>query len=323
MTPPSPPSWPGLTSPSTKKSRQHHVWQQYLRAWSEGGKIYCLQNNRIFHTGTPVLGITTDFYKLQSLTEADLPLLKFLFTLDKAHPIARKHHEMVLQNILAPMLFVQQNREKLNNMSLTEEILDTHNTNAVDNQHTVIEKSFFPLLVRSLDGDLSWYDNNEDCIAFCNFVAAQQLRTRGVKERTMNGLKEHLGVDVSRIWDILALIYGFNVGCSLFLERKKRKLIAARNDTVVPFITSDQPVVNLRGNGEAPPESLSIYYPISPRLALYLGEPDEASNVPFEAMTGEVATYLNLRIAKASHSQVYAQTPAPLTVLRGHFNDAA
>ena len=310
-------------SDPVKKPRQHHVWQQYLRAWSVGGEAYCRQGYRIFRTGTPVLGMATDFYKLRPLTEGDLKLLKFLLALDKVHPIARKHHEMVLQNILIPMVFVQQNRDKLNNLSPVDDLLDTHNTNAVDNQHTVIERTFAPLLARSLGGDFSWYENDKDCISFCNFVGAQQMRTRGVKERTISRLKERMGVDISRIWDILALIFGFNIGCGLFLERKKRRLIAVRNDTAVPFITSAQPVTNLHGNGETPPEILSLYYPISPWLALYLGEPDEVTDTPFEAMTARAATCLNLRIAKSSHSQVYAQTPDPLTAVRDHLHGVA
>jgi hypothetical protein len=308
---------PGRSDP-IKKPHQHHVWQQYLRAWSVDGKVYCLQADRIFPTGTPVLGVKTDFYKVQPFTEDDLKLLHFILALDKVHPIARKHHEMVLQNILSPMLFVKQHRERLNNIPLIDNLLDTHNTNAVDDQHTAIEKTFAPLLARSLAGDFSWYDDNQDCISFCNFVGAQQMRTRGVKERTISRLKERMGVDVSRIWDILALIFGFNIGCSLFLDREKRRLIAVRNDTAVPFITSDQPVINLHGNGETPPEMASLYYPISPRLALYLGEPNDPSDIPFEAMTASGATYLNLRVAKASHSQVYAQTRDLLPAVRDH-----
>jgi hypothetical protein len=116
---------------------------------------------------------------------------------------------------------------------------------------------------------------------------------------------------------------GFNIGCGLFLERKKRRLVVVRNDTAVPFVTGDQPVTNLHGDGETPPEILSLYYPISPRLALYLGEPDEVTDTPFEAMTAKAATYLNLRIAKASHSQVYAQTPDLLKAVRDRLDKAA
>ena len=64
-----------------------------------------------------------------------------------------------------------------------------------------------------------------------------------MKERTISRLREKVGTDVSRIWDILALIFGFNVGCGLFLERQKRTLIAVHNETSTPFITGDQPII--------------------------------------------------------------------------------
>jgi hypothetical protein len=303
-------------SVAVKRPHQHHVWQQYLRSWSVNGEVYCLQGDRLFRTGTPALGVKTDFYKVQSLTEGDLKLLRLILALDKVHPIAREHHEMVLQNILTPMLFVKRNRKRLNNIPLVEEFLDIYNTNAVDNQHTVIESAFAPLLARSLERDFNWYENSADCVNFCNFVAAQLMRTRGVKEATISRLKERMGLDVSRIWDILALIFGFNIGCSLFLERKARRFIVVRNDTAVPFITSDQPIINLHRDGETPPEMASLYYPIAPRLALYLGEPNDAIDIPFEAMTANGATYFNSRIAEASHSQVYAQTPELLKAVK-------
>ena len=302
--------------PTVRKSRQHHVWQQYLRSWSEDGRVYCLQGNRVFRTGTPVLGVTTDFYKVQSLTEQDLKLIHFLAALDKVHPVARQHHELVLQNILSPMLFLRQHRDDLKNLPQIDDLVDTYNTNAVDNQHTVIESNFVPLLARSLDEDISWYENDQDCMGFCNFIAAQHMRTRGVKELTVSRLKERMGLDISRIWGILSLIFGFNIGCSLFLERKRRSLVVVRNDSSVPFVTGDQPVVNLHGNGETSPESLSFYYPVSPRLALYLREPAEVAEVPARGMTAEVANNLNLKMARKSHSQVYAHTAAALAVVQ-------
>jgi hypothetical protein len=117
-----------------RKSRQHHVRQQYLRSWSEDGKVYCLQDNRVFRTGTPVLGVTTDFYKVPCLTDVDLILIQFLLALDKVHPIARKHHEMVLQNILSPSLFVRQHRGEFKHLPQIDDLLDVHNTNAVDSR---------------------------------------------------------------------------------------------------------------------------------------------------------------------------------------------
>jgi hypothetical protein len=299
-----------------RKSKQHHVWQQYLRSWSEEGKVYCLQNDRVFRTGTPVLGVATDFYKVPALTNEDLKLIHFLLALDKAHPIARKHHEMVLQNILSPTLFVQQHRGELQHLTEIDDLLDVYNTNAVDDQHTAIESSFVPLLARTLNQDIAWYENAQHCISFCNCIAAQHMRTRNLKEKTIARLKDRMGLDISRVWDILVLIFGFNIGCALFLERKGRPLIIVRNDSGVSFITGDQPVINLYGDGESSPESLSFYYPVSPRLALYLGEPGESSDIPFHALTVDAVSALNLRMARASHSQTYAHSADSLALIR-------
>ena len=105
-------SFPGLNRLPMKKPLQHHVWQQYLRSWSVHGEVFCLQNDRIFRTGTPVLGVITDFYKLRPLTNEDLKLLHLLLALDKVHPLARAHHDMVLRNLLTPMLFFQHSGQR-------------------------------------------------------------------------------------------------------------------------------------------------------------------------------------------------------------------
>jgi hypothetical protein len=210
------------------------------------------------------------------------------------------------------MLFIKKYRNSLQDIDKVDEILDEHNTNAVDNQHTVIEAKFAPLLARTLRGDVSWYEDDAECINFCNFVAAQHMRTQGVKNRTIARLKDRMGLDASRIWDVLALILGFNLGCSLFLERRSRKLTLVRNDTEIPFITSDQPVINILSDGEAAPEALSLYYPMSPTLALYMEQPNEVEKLPFETMTGEAVMFLNAKIATASHRQAYGHVPEPL-----------
>jgi hypothetical protein len=53
-----------------------------------------------------------------------------------------------------------------------------------------------------------------------------------------------------------------------------------RNQTSIPFLTGDQPVINLDTDGETEPESLSFYFSLSPRLALYLAEPGKALEIP-------------------------------------------
>jgi Protein of unknown function (DUF4238) len=63
------------------------------------------------------------------------------------------------------------------------------------------------------------------------------------------------------------------MGGSFFVSRRQFKILLIDNHTSVPFITSDQPIINMLANptGFAVPERVEFYYPLSPtRAMLYL-----------------------------------------------------
>ncbi len=96
-----------------------------------------------------------------------------------------------------------------------------------------------------------------------------------------------------------------------------RRLVLIRNRSAVPFITGDQPVVNIHADGETAPELMSIYYPLSPELALFFYEPEEAAPIPVAVERDDLAADLNLRIARTSQSQIYASTAEVLEDVKG------
>jgi hypothetical protein len=57
---------------------------------------------------------------------------------------------------------------------------------------------------------------------------------------------------------------------------------------------------------------------ISPRIALYMGEPNEPIDLPVEAMTADAATYLNQKIGEATFTQIDGQTRDPLAAVKEH-----
>jgi uncharacterized protein DUF4238 len=287
-----------------KKPHQHHVWQEYLRSWADAnGAVFCLQSGRVFFTGTAVLGVGKEFYKTEALTDVDIALLKLLGPTEKQHPAVRRTVEKFLGHVLMPTMLERQFPGALRDAGFAE-WLDTNYTNAVDDQHTILERSFIPLLTQSLCEDISWYENGVNRIAFYTYISAQNLRTRRVKSRTIVRLRERMGLDFSRIWNILAVVYAFNSGSSMFGD-PEMTLTLVRNRTPVPFVTGDQPVINLDADGETGPELLSFFYPLSPHLALYLAEPG-STDVPAFIDTADTVKDLNLRIAITSHSQIYA-----------------
>jgi hypothetical protein len=242
-----------------KKRRQHHVWQHYLKPWSVAGRIWVSQGDRVFATGTTVVAVERDFYKLHNLSNDDVALLRTLLG-DPSHPLIKKLDNDLFFRLMAPVQFVQQNRGRIKNIRQVEAYLDVHMTNALEDYHAAIEARFIPILNLLRTGDLNLLDDMDVSIDFFHFVGTQYMRTTRVKERSIKIVREKNGADLSRIWPVLSIICGRDVGASLFIERKRRKFVLVQNVTNVPFVTGDQPAINLSGEKPEPTEQFSLYY---------------------------------------------------------------
>jgi hypothetical protein len=299
------------TDSLAKKPKQHYVWRKYLGAWTEDGALYCLLNGKIFATGPSRVAFENKFYGLKELTDQDLRLLTLLLRREGAHPASKAHEDLVLRNVLGPLLVARQNPQILKSPQMAE-LIEAHSANAIDDQHTVIEAHAVPLLDRLLREDISWFNERTQAISFCAFLAAQNMRTKKVKQRTVQRIQGSMSVDISRIWDIFGLILSFRLGASIFLERTTRPPVLVRNETGVDFITSDQPVINLDGDGHNAPESMTLFYPVSPRLALWIGDSGSADALSPHGINVERVTGLNVRMAGNSFAQVYGRSRASL-----------
>ena len=286
-----------------KKRRQHHVWQHFLKAWSTDGQLYCLMNGRIFPTGATAIAVEQDFYKIAKLTATDIALIRLLvIEVEGLHPLTRKNHEAFLRMVTAPAAFEGR-------AAHLDDLIDIFRTNALEDYHARIEASFLPLLKSALRKDISFYSDARSCITLFHFLASQHMRTKGVKVRTIDNLKRKSGLDASRIWGIMSHMFAVNIGMGVFAERRNRKFILVENATGLEFITGDQPLINLHGgDGEKSPATLSWYYPISPRLALFLTAVDEEPAFTTAGLTSAQVSDLNAKIADAGHSQVFAQS---------------
>jgi hypothetical protein len=211
-------------------------------------------------------------------------------------------HAHLLNRLMMPF----QIAEQLKNSPHHEQIvasLDDYSSNVLEDYHAGIEASFILALENALKGDISFYADDERCMPFLNYLCTQYMRTRGIKERVLA-----LSPFLERIWNIIIHMSATNVGASLYVERKRRSLIIVNNRTDVPFITGDQPAINLKGTRPTPPDRLSIFYPIAPHAGLLMADVDEEPLFPAEGLTPDRARTLNQMIFRASYKQVFGRS---------------
>jgi hypothetical protein len=106
---------------------------------------------------------------------------------------------------------------------------------------------------------------------------------------------------------------------------KKRDVLLSLlfNKTDLPFVTSNQPIINLNADYqklEAMAEDLLFYYPISPHTAILLNDYTLPQKV---RLTENQVEICNRAIIRASHEFVFANSKPFLTYYQDIFPDTA
>jgi hypothetical protein len=92
-------------------------------------------------------------------------------------------------------------------------------------------------------------------------------------------------------------------------------------NTNPPFVTADQPVINIAPKLKelTPPSSFEGYYPVSPVRALLLLEPN-SDFLPRDMSISPLEAHLwNLRIASRAYQQVFARDFRQLETIKANF----
>jgi Protein of unknown function (DUF4238) len=305
-----------MTQQPRRSRRHHHVWQHYLEPWTTDGAIWCRQDGRIFSTGTRAVAVETDFHVLPELTPVDVQALAIW--LSRLTPMVQEACAPVVNTLLLPVAVPQRlqgadaaTRER------ARQFVERFRAEAVESFHTHVEGNAIPLLARARQGDLSFYGDDEGAARFLHFLALQFMRTKGPQQRAGELGEDPTGLDLARVWNIVTPMFATAHGVVLFSERKRRTLTRIANETGVPFITGDQPVVNLLASPsrDRDVDAVSLYYPIGPDSALLLSDEDKPPLYPATGLSRGQASELNERLAQACHRQVFAASKASLEAL--------
>ena len=286
-----------------EKILHHYVPCFYLRAWAQNDQIWCLRDGKSFQANVKKIGGEKYFYELPDLTQKDVRLLQE-FVIDRCHPAGRKVHENLLNAFLIAILAKKRaplvpnlDPEKLR---VVYEIV----ANLDETRYTAIEDRFQPLLGSMLRDDLTFLSEQEKAMEFFHWIGTQYFRTKKRREAAVARIKVPFE-DVRRVWPLMTHIFAVNMGGDLFRRRAENQIIILENETDVPFITGDQPIINLvplQSDG-SPSERIELYYPLSPSKSMLLVE-DEALRQT--SLTRDQVIDYNLQIASHSYDQIYA-----------------
>lgn len=251
-----------------KTVNQHYVWRSYLSEWCTGKKIWCIRagQSNAFETNVRNVGAQRNFYKIWDLTEPEMSLLNSL--IDRA--VSEELRELnrgwidLFDYVFKLKRYLEEHSVTVEQKEFLTEKVNDASEELVESFHMKVEGASKWIMDSLRKADDSFFLNDELKVDFINFLTLQFFRTKRFRNliQSVGGVP---GYDSDRIWVYMKFILATNVGLALFSHSSKYKLIFMKNNSDVDFIVGDQPVVSL---SEVDDDLLTLYYPLSPKLAL-------------------------------------------------------
>ncbi|EAZ92311.1 DUF4238 domain-containing protein [Crocosphaera chwakensis] len=288
-----------------KKRRQHYVWRHYLEAWASNGNLWCHRlGKNVFSTSTQNVANERDFYRLREMSEFDLLVVKKL----AIEPLASDLRE-IAEGWIPHFTFLFKLKRKYQETGSPEfkDVLDEYINNLEEDMLAGLEQRAIPFLESLRNEDPNLLTDAEKSIFHTWFLASQYFRTPTMLESMTSVLKKIPDFNAEASFGLMRTIFSCNVGRSLWLGRKTLRVTFLRANSI-PFITGDQPMVNMKAINLEPgvsPQELELYYPVSPSLGVLFDFDAPCRSSTTKLLTTEEVRVYNQVIAKKSKRQIY------------------
>lgn len=327
-----------------KKRKQHYVFQAYLNSWTDDGKLCCMRDKKnVFKTGTINVAQERDFYRIKPLNEDEKKFYNLFINRMPADVQKALSNHM---NIYLMPIKLQEYLKRLKSLfelkfggydgipdNTKEDILKLENmidiaiNNTEEDYHSDIEGEGAEWLKLLQEKNTSFYykknketrneEDNDEQFNFIFFICTQYFRTKAIRERWISNLEPCLNhpqwnsLNIPRenihlenlahhfFWYIQSI-------CAYNLKKKNAHLTLLINETDIPFLTSDQPVINICANYKQLDEEtkeLVLYYPISPKIAITINDENLENEIKLNV---EKVDEYNSAIINASYQNIFA-----------------
>lgn len=199
--------------------------------------------------------------------------------------------------------------------------------NLLENLHSSQENEAREVIESLANRNLETLSSDENTIKFINFFGHQISRTKTFKDTVLTALLKadneagtSLAKNLSDCWWFISYMLGMNIGADLYATRKIDNHCILLNDTVIPFITSDQPIINvhtsLQEDKISPPddEHCDFYYPITPSVAYMINKSDRFQR-GINHVSADVVNELNIKLARKANVYIVSNSEDSLKPL--------
>lgn len=307
------------------KKRHHYVWANYLARWGNGTSnvFYTTKLGKIAHDSVRGIAVDDYFYRTTALKKRHVDVIKGFSKQSPDH--LQKQHMSYLNDFLQMQHLETIYRASDIQDQEAEALLNASQCNLMENLHSSHEDAALKVLTALANEQLEILEDNQHMIDFMIFLGHQIVRTKAYRDEVLRRLHRRSDLEVevadavAHSWWFLSYMFGMNIGFSLFSSRHDSRHALLVNDTNIPFITSDHPVVNVHAcvseTELSVPEHADFYYPISPRIAYIICDSERFAPGK-ENVNEAIVNEFNSKVAAQAMIHLIGNTDAAIRPLK-------
>jgi hypothetical protein len=261
-----------------------------------------MRNGKVFTTTLENIAQERDFYRLNELTSYEIFFLQNFFY-DLPAPL-----RMLANNWIKILNYVFDLKNAFSNANLSEnpdKDFDTLINNAEEELQSKYENIGDKYLKMLWTERTDFYEDEQSNCEFTTYLTMQYFRTRNMQNKMIINKEKYKNVRIDKMWNIMRNIFATNVAGNIYIDRENWELVPLKNNTAIPFITGDQPVINLHGKEREKTEKLIFYYPIKPDFSVLLKKKNEI----YRTILNEIdIIFYNDKIVHYSNMEIFSNS---------------